>query len=448
MFVKLFSTINKVYLYFFCTIFLTSCATIFSGTTQNVRLRSSPGNAKVFVNGEDSGNYTTAKIKIKRAVARSAHNDINEQVYLFQKEGYEDLIIKDKRTVNGLALALDIIIWPALIVDFLNGSIYKYRKRIDVQLTKKVEKYDEPIQDIVKQNENTNISIEEEPKVISYNNEESIDVNIPESDRVNSDAIAILIGNEIYSSPDINNVTYASEDVETMKKYLIKTFGFREGNVITINNATLADFNRTFGNKQNFRARLYNLVKPEKSDVFVYYTGHGAPSLVNKEGYLVPVECQDISLLQFEGYSLNTLFDNISNIPYKSLTVVLDACFSGNTHNGALIKNASPVYIAPRLKLLNKENTVLFSSSMGDQISSWYPEKEHSLFTYYFLKGIKDKMNGSKEFEDFRNSNKSNISIVELNQYLQEEVPYQARFLFNRVQNPEVLGDKSGNLIK
>ncbi|MEM1134267.1 MAG: caspase family protein [Bacteroidota bacterium] len=440
MFFKFNHFFAKLFLGLFTIIFIPSCATIFSGTSQNVRIRSNPQGARIIHNGNDTGITTEkrgAKITINRAVIASQHNNTNEQVYKLTKGGYQDLEIRDRRKINGLAFFFDIFFWPGLIIDFATGAIYKYRTRIDIGLLPQQENtVTEEDQPIVRQtNKNTNNSVSESKTNIP--NTESIDIDIPVTDKVNPDAIAVVIGNENYSSPDIPDVAFAEEDMKSMKRYLIKTFGYREGNIIEIPNASFADFNRIFGNKNSHRARLYNLVKPGKSDVFVYYSGHGAPSLEDKEGYLIPVECRDPSLLQFEGYSLNTLFDNLSELQYRSLTVVLDACFSGNSHEGMLIKNASPIFIQPKMKLLNKDNTTIFTSSSGDQVSSWYPDQQHSLFTYYFLKGIKGEANIS--------GSKSELSLDELANYILENVPYAARSMYNRTQNPEVIG--SGNSI-
>ena len=428
-------------------LFLPSCATIFSGTTQKVKIRSNPSNAKVYVNEKDSGILTNGKITVRRAVARSAYNATNEQSYRFVKEGYEDLYIRDKRTVNGWALAFDMLFPPALLVDFINGSIFKYQRKINAELSRTQEIIEEePILSTADTEEQIETIIEapeieiKEEREVNIFTEDKVDKEIPIRPISNENAIAILIGNENYTSPDINNVEYATEDVATMKEYLIKTFGFREGNILVVNNANLADFNRIFGNKINHQARLYNLVKPAVSDVFIYYSGHGAPTLEKQEAYLVPVECQDVSLLEFEGYALNTLFQNLAQIPYKSLTLVLDACFSGNSHNSVLIQNASPIYIPARLQLLNKENTVVFASNSGEQIASWYPEKKHTLFTYYFLEYIRNKYKTNKSSNE--------IAINEMSMYLSEKVSYQARLLYNRTQTPVIYGDQSKWLLK
>ncbi|MDW7694593.1 caspase family protein [Flammeovirgaceae bacterium SG7u.111] len=261
--------------------------------------------------------------------------------------------------------------------------------------------------------------------------------NIPQTRKVNNDAVAVVIGNQHYRNRDVPSVDFAIEDVQTMKEYLVKTFGFKEGNILYYKDATQADFNALFGTPTNPRGRLYNYVKAGISDVFVYYSGHGAPDPESKEAFFVPVDC-DPSVVALNGYGVNTFYNNISQIPYRSLTVVVDACFSGSSAKGMLLKNISPVFIQPKMKVINDEKAIVFTSAGGEQVSSWYPEKRHSLFTYYFLKGLQGEANTNKDRQ---------LTLAELESYIQSQVPYMARRLNNREQSPEVFGEQEKVLV-
>jgi uncharacterized caspase-like protein len=212
----------------------------------------------------------------------------------------------------------------------------------------------------------------------------------------------------------------------------MKMFGYREGNIIYAEDATQADFNSIFGTSANYKGKLYNYVKDRKSDIFIYYSGHGAPNPESKEGYFVPVDCEP-ALVSLNGYSLRTFYDNLSKLRYKSLTVVIDACFSGSSEKGMLLTNMSPVFIEVEEPVLKLKDAVVMTSAAGNQVSSWYPEKGHSLFTYYFLKGIRgeaDKTNGKT------------ITAGRLKDYLSENVRYMARRLSSREQTPQVYGKR------
>ncbi|HIE30339.1 TPA: hypothetical protein EYP66_24025, partial [Candidatus Poribacteria bacterium] len=136
------------------------------------------------------------------------------------------------------------------------------------------------------QDETSETSIESAPSLAI-----DVDVNIPETSMNNPNAIAVVIGNRDYQNKNVPKVAYAIRDATVMKDYLIKTFGFKEGNILFHENATQAQFNSLFGTEKEYKGRLFDLVKPEKSDVFIYYSGHGAPDPESDQGYFVPVDC-------------------------------------------------------------------------------------------------------------------------------------------------------------
>ncbi|MBF0225577.1 MAG: caspase family protein [Desulfobacterales bacterium] len=270
-----------------------------------------------------------------------------------------------------------------------------------------------------------------------------VDINIPKTSMKNLDGIAIVIGNRNYQHKDVPSVKYAHKDAETIKKYLIETLGYREGNIIYKTDVTKAEFEALFGIEGNYKGILHDYVKPNKSDVLIYYSGHGAPDPNSKKGYFLPVNC-DPSKIALNGYPLELLYQNLSKIEAKSITVLIDACFSGGTDPGKfIIQSASPVLIAVEDRPADK-NIMVLASSKGDEISSWYDEKQHSLFTYFFLKAL----NGSSDI----NKDKA-ITFKEIYEYLADKaegVPYWAKRLHGgRVQTPVIIGtDKDKVFVK
>ncbi|ANQ47601.1 caspase family protein [Flammeovirga sp. MY04] len=288
--------------------------------------------------------------------------------------------------------------------------------------------------------------VKEEPLTVKLPEEEvkevilppsDVDINIPQGGRVNEDAVAVVIGNKNYRNKDVPEVSFALRDAATMKKYLMQTYGYREGNIIYVEDATQADFNAIFGIRGNPKGKLYNYIKPNKSDVFIYYSGHGAPNPESNEGYFVPVDT-DPSLIQFNGYGVKTLYDNLEQMPFKSLTVVMDACFSGSSDGGMLLKSISPVFIKTKSKVLEGDNSVIMTATASEQVASWYNEKGHGLFTYFYLKGLQGAADLNKNGQ---------ITIDEMSEYITENVQYMARRLNNREQVPQISA-KSNTRIK
>lgn len=260
--------------------------------------------------------------------------------------------------------------------------------------------------------------------------EHLISNNLPKTKNQHPDGIAVVIGNKNYDNT--KNVDFAINDAKLMKKYLIEVLGYKEGNILYVEDASLSDFKMIFGDKNMYEGQLFNMVKAQKSEVFIYYSGHGVPSLKDKQGYFVPKEC-NTQYVELTGYSLKTFYDNIAKIPATSTTVVLDACFSGSN----IYENISPIDVKSK-GILGLQKGVLFASSSGTEVSCWYNEKKQGLFTYFFLKAIHNRN------ADFNKDNK--ITFEEIQQYISDKtegVPYYARRLHGINQNPVLQGENT-----
>ncbi len=254
---------------------------------------------------------------------------------------------------------------------------------------------------------------------------------IPQTKTQNPDAIAVIIGNSNYINT--KPVAYAINDAESVKNYLIKTLGFKEGNILMKENATLGDFNTLFGTKDNQRGRLANTIKEGVSDVFIFYAGHGAPGLKDNKGYFVPVEC-DPNYVENSGYQLDVFYQNLAQLKAKSVTIILDACFSGID----IFENISPIVVKVKDPILLIPNAVVITSSSGTEVSTWYEEKQHGMFTYFFLKAIQDKEHSDKNKD-------GQLTFDEIYDYVSnknEGVPYYARRIHGIDQTPTIMGDR------
>ena len=260
-------------------------------------------------------------------------------------------------------------------------------------------------------------------------NQVDIDVNIPQRNFQNKTAVAVVIGNKRYKTPGVPEVKYAHNDARSVRQYLMSTLGYLDKNIIYIEDATAGKLSEVFGSTDNYAGMLYNYIDPGKSDVFVYYTGHGAPDLTNKNAYFVPVDA-DPNYIANSGYSLKQFYRNIAKLPARHITIVLDTCFSGGSDGGALFKSISPVMIGSNVETPNLKNATVFLSSSGDQVSAWYHEKRHGLFTYFFLKGLSGQADA--------NRNKK-VGNVELYNFIKHNVVESVRRITGNLQTPLLL---------
>jgi uncharacterized caspase-like protein len=264
----------------------------------------------------------------------------------------------------------------------------------------------------------------------------------PKTSQSRPDAIAVIIGNKSYKSKAIPSVKFAIQDAAIMKKYLVDSLGFDENNVFFLQDATNLDMMKYFGNSDDHKGILYNKTRKDRAEVFIFYSGHGAPDTNTKKAYLIPTDA-DPGIIKLTGYSLDTLYENIAKLGKeknpKSITIVMDACFSGASNDGMIIENASPIFIETSSPALSMKNAVIFSSSKGNQISSWYTDKNHGLFTYFFLKGLKESVETGRK-----------LTAGDMEKMLtgSESVNDYAWRIYNREQEPQVIGDKNIALVQ
>lgn len=258
----------------------------------------------------------------------------------------------------------------------------------------------------------------------------------PRTGQRRPDAIGVVIGNKNYRSPTLPAVKFAAQDAAIMKRYLVDSLGYDESNIILMRDASFIDMVKLFGDAQDHRGILYNRVRKGTSEVFIYYSGHGAPDTNTKKAYLIPADA-DPTVIRLTSYALDTLYMNLAKLNKekmpKSITIVLDSCFSGGSQEGMIIPDASPIFIETTTSSLNQKNTAVFTSAKGNQISSWYPDKGHSLFTYFFLKTVRNTITEGKS-----------LTTGDLEKALlaPDGVNDVAWRLYNREQEPQMTGDR------
>ena len=246
----------------------------------------------------------------------------------------------------------------------------------------------------------------------------SSDIDRPQwtpAERIMGDKdLAVVIGIEGYQS--LPKSDYSYDDAMLVKDYL-KALGFKERNI-----EFLADERATKSSiEKTVEVWLRNKMQPD-SRIVIYYSGHGSPDPVTGEAYLVPYD-GDPNYLSVTGYPLKRLYEKVGALPVKETVIVLDACFSGAGGRSVLAKGTRPLVISA-LEAPGYANMVVLTATQGAQISTSSPEKGHGIFTYYFLKALRE---GKK-------------SIADIYEYMKPRVEDDAKTL-NVQQSPSVSPD-------
>ncbi|TAN61672.1 MAG: caspase family protein [Magnetospirillum sp.] len=244
------------------------------------------------------------------------------------------------------------------------------------------------------------------------------------------DDVAVIIGNADYGrqGKDIPDVKPAHADADGARLYATHALGIRDGNVILLKDATGSQMTRVLGSEKDHRGQLFDWVKPGKSRVFVFYSGHGAPGPQGGSPFLVPVDA-DAARIELNGYPLRQLYDNLGKLPAESVTVVLEACFSGLSPAGSVLGKASPVFFDVKAPPVPANLTVI-TAGAANQVASWEPDDSHGLFTRNFLEGMAGKADFDKD---------GKVGLDELDRYLKDTLTYLARRHYGRDQQAQIV---------
>jgi len=243
------------------------------------------------------------------------------------------------------------------------------------------------------------------------------------------DAVAVIIGISNYKS--LPKADYAKDDAQVFSDYAIRALGVRPGNIKLLMEEQ-ADADEIY---TAFKTWLPARVK-STTDVYVFYSGHGLPTKDGSGLYWLPQRANR-DVISKTAILLQDINSDILASKPKSVTIFMDACYSGQARGGeTLVASARPIALKSQPTTFPSNFTVI-SASQADQISSSSPELQHGIFSYYLMRGMEGEADLNKD---------GKITLNEIQAYLSENVGRQARIM-NRQQEPQVIGDGSKVLV-
>jgi hypothetical protein len=360
--------------------------------------------ARVQNRGQGDAMKTNFKINLPAGVYFAPESKTEYQFGTLKPGEYKDLIFS---LIPSKTVAKEITVYIGFTEENTTGTL---------PLTLAVEKPLNTIQQLVVKGQELSQSAVPDVATVSVD----IEKDIPTTKTVRSQDFAVVFGVESYKN--VAGVTFARRDAQWIKAYFEKTLGIPAGNIYfkTDADVSLAEF------KVAFSGWLQKRVQKGISNVYVYYAGHGAPELKAKKAYLIPYDGNP-NYAEQTGYDIEKLYDELNALEAKSVTVFLDACFSGaNRNNEMLLADARPIMIEVKGSVVG--NVTVFSATSGAQIASAWPEKKHGLFSYFLMKGLQ----GAADSDGDRK-----ITVKELGDFLSNNVP-QTAGLLDREQMPEL----------
>jgi hypothetical protein len=243
------------------------------------------------------------------------------------------------------------------------------------------------------------------------------------------DAVAIIIGIADYKN--LPRADFANDDARVFYDYAVRALGVKPENIrlLVDGDADQAEIYRAFKTWLPSRVRA-------STDVYVYYSGHGLPTADGQGLYVLPQRA-DRDFMDKTAITQAEINAAIQAAKPKSVTIFLDACYSGQARTGeTLLASARPVALKVERQLFPDSFTVI-SASQADQISSSSPDLKHGIFSYYLMRGMEGDADANRD---------GRITVGEMHQYLTEQVARQAGMM-NRQQVPQLTGDANRILI-
>lgn len=239
-----------------------------------------------------------------------------------------------------------------------------------------------------------------------------VDTNIPETNVSNPNTFAVIFANEDYKN--VASVPFAKNDGAVFQNYCSKTLGIPQVNIHYVENATYNDF--------RIQLSWLNGVCDAfdgNASVIIYYAGHGIPDEKSKSAYLLPID-GDGRYVQ-SAYKLDDLYEKLGAMNAKSVTVFMDACFSGSKREDGMIVSARSVALKAKSGV-PQGNMVVFSAASGDETAYPDNDEQHGIFTYYLLKKLQET--------------KGDVTLLELGNYITMNVRQQSIVKNGKPQTP------------
>ncbi|MBF0628942.1 MAG: caspase family protein [Magnetococcales bacterium] len=217
----------------------------------------------------------------------------------------------------------------------------------------------------------------------------------------------MAVGINKYTNPEMN-LNFAVPDAKGIMDFFMKSYAslFR-----TINTYTLHDRNATRG---DIIKGLTDLQKvPAKDTVIIYLAGHGETLDMDDIWYFLPQDLPGTAENEIHagGLSSMVLKDQIARIAAHKITLLIDACKSGQAVDAfAEFKNQKPMATLSRSTGIH-----IATATTGSQLANELGSLGHGIFTYALLQGLGGKADTQPK--------DNNVSVEEILAFAKEQVP-------------------------
>ena len=244
----------------------------------------------------------------------------------------------------------------------------------------------------------------------------------------NKDALALIIGVDGYENTSARAI-YADSDAKVFADYASEKLGIPSNRIKTLVNDGAGEREMLL----SVKSWLARASKRDKTDVYIFFAGHGLASDDGQKMYLLPYDGAP-ELLDDTAILRDRLFSDIASANPRSVTVFLDTCYSGTTRGTDMLIASRPIAIRA-LEQSIPDNFTVMTAAAGDQTAKPLEEAKHGMFSYFLMKGMEGEADSNQD---------NKITAGELHSYVQSNVVQQS----SGSQTPELQGDENRVLVQ
>ena len=245
---------------------------------------------------------------------------------------------------------------------------------------------------------------------------------------IKTDRVAIIIGIENYRYTNAS-AFYADKDAQKFYDFANYTLGIPKNNIIELINDKGTRREILSAAKKWLKSRVIT----DKSEIYIFFAGHGLGSDNGKVSYLLPYDGDPV-LLADTSIKRVDFFKIIKSSKPKNVFVFLDTCYSGTTRGTDMLIASRPIAIVAKEQAV-PDNFTVFTAAAGDQTAKPLEEAKHGMFSYFLMKGMEGEADSNKD---------NSITASELHAYVQKNVIQHS----SGSQTPELQGDANRVLVR
>ena len=200
------------------------------------------------------------------------------------------------------------------------------------------------------------------------------------------DAVAIVIGVADYKN--LPKAEFANDDARVFYDYAVRGFGIKPENIKLLVDSDADEIEII----KTFKTWLPSRVK-STTDVYVFYSGHGLPTQDGQGLLLLPPRA-DRDFIARTSIQFQEINNDIQATKPKSVTIFIDACYSGQTRSGESLTRSYPngnIYTGEFKNGMREGVGSLNIVVLGQSDNSTIRSSEPSVYVGLFANG---KLNG------------------------------------------------------